>query len=360
MKKFFFIVFIFLSGKLVAQLSPESLGIKLTKFIPCTPVKDQYMSSTCWSFASNSFIESEVFLKTKEKADLSEMYIARYSYINKVYQYLAQNGKTYFTPGGQYHDVLKVIKQYGMMPEEAYNGKAHAEINHDHTLLDTLMKQLTDSLLQQHKLKPSAEDIAYINKVLDEYLGKVPATFIYKGVMYTPQTFAKNALHFNADDYIEITSYTHHPFYKPFVLEDKYNWTLDKYFNVPLNVFVQITDAALANGYTVCWDGDVTETGFQYEKGIAMLNFPVKDFQKGRQVTYEDKSTTIDHMMHIAGTATDKQNHKWYYVKNSWGDYSNALGGYLFMQDDYFKIKTVAIIVNKNAIPIAIRKRMKL
>lgn len=359
MKKIVFIIAFSPAFILNAQQTPEKLGIKLVSYIKCSPVQDQYMSSTCWSFAGNSFLESELLLKTGQQINLSEMFVARYSYINKMHQYLAQKGKTFFTPGGQFHDIMKVIKQYGIVPEAVYTGKPNGASNHNQARLDTLMSHFAQSLLKQGKPKPTTEDLAFMNKILDQWLGKVPETFLYKNKSYTPLTFTSNVLQFNAGDYIELTSYTHHPFYKYFVLEDKYNWTKDNYYNIPLADLMQITDSALANGYTVCWDGDVTETGFQYETGIAKLNYTVTDFVQERQQTYEDKSSTIDHMMQITGTATDNSNRKWYYTKNSWGDYSNKLGGYLYMQEDYFKIKTIAIIVNKNAIPPALRKKMK-
>lgn len=360
MKKILFIIGSLPVLKLAAQSAHEMPGIKLVNSITCSPVQDQYMSSTCWSFAGNSFLESELLLKNRQQINLSEMFVARYSYINKVYQYLAQNGKTFFTPGGQFHDIVKVIKEYGIVPETVYNGKPHGESNHNHAKLDTFMLHFADKLLRQKKNRPSAGDLVYMDKILDQWLGKVPETFVYKGRSYTPLSFTKDVLQFNADDYIELTSYTHHPFYKYFVLEDKYNWTKDNYYNVQLDDLMQISDSALANGYTVCWDGDVTETGFMYETGIAELRYAMNDAVKERQKTYENKSSTIDHMMQVTGTAADSRGQKWYYLKNSWGDYSNALGGYLYMQEDYFKIKTIAIIVNKKAIPATLRKKMNL
>jgi len=359
MKKLSFILLITFAGKLFAQnVLPDTSEIKVTHSILCTPVKDQYLSSTCWSFAGNSFIESEILKKKGIKIDLSEMFIARYSYINKVYQYLSQNGKTFFTPGGQFHDEIKVIKQYGMVPEAAYGGKVNGELNHNHTKLDTIMKYYVAELLAKHAITLSSSDLKFINATLDTYLGKVPPTFMYNGKMYTPKTFA-NAIGFVPDDYVEITSYTHHPFYQKFILEDKYNWTKDYYYNVPLDDFMEITNTAINNNYSVCWDGDATDNGFRFDNGVAWLTYPVTNFQTERQRTYEDKSTELDHMMHVTGIAKDKNNVIWYQVKNSWGT-TNNLGGYLFMRDDYFKIRTVAIIVNKNAIPAAIRKKMNI
>ena len=355
-----FILLFFFAARIVAQnVLPEISSIKISHSILCTPVKDQYISSTCWSFAGNSFIESEILKKKGIKTDLSEMFIARYSYINKVYQYLSQNGEVFFTPGGQFHDVIKVIKQYGMMPESAYSGKIHGEVNHNHSELDTIMKYYVDELLTKHKKTLSPSDLTFLNTTLDNYLGKVPSTFMFNGKKYTPKTFAKDALGFAPDDYIEITSYTHHPFYEKFILEDKYNWTKDNYYNVPLEDFMEITNTAINNNYTVCWDGDATDDGFQFAKGLAWLTYPVTNFQTERQRTYENKSSELDHMMHITGIAKDKDNATWYHLKNSWGT-ANNLGGYLFMKADYFKIKTIAIIVNKNAIPAGIRKKMKI
>ena len=360
MKRLVFILLFSFAGKVFAQkVLPQVSDIHLLHSISCTPVKDQYISSTCWSFAGNSFIESEILKKKGIKTDLSEMFIARYSYINKVYQYLSQEGKIFFTPGGQFHDVIKVIKQYGMMPESAYSGKIHGELNHNHCELDTLMKNYVEELLAKHKKTLSPSDLNFLNTTLDNYLGKVPTTFLFNGKKYIAKTFAKEALGFDPNDYLEITSYTHHPFYEKFILEDKYNWTKDNYYNVPLDDFMEITNNAIAKNYTVCWDGDATDDGFRFNEGLAWLTYPVSNFQMERQRTYEDKSSALDHMMHITGIAKDKENVTWYQLKNSWGT-TNILGGYLFMKADYFKIKTIAIIVNKNAIPASIRRKMNI
>jgi len=356
---FLILIFFFAVQTFAQNVIPEISSIKISHSILCTPVKDQYLSSTCWSFASNSFIESEILKKKGIKTDLSEMFIARCSYINKVYQYLSQNGKVFFTPGGQFHDVIKVIKQYGMMPESAYSGKIHGEVNHNHSELDTIMKYYVEELLAKHKKTLSPSDLNFLNTTLDNYLGKVPPTFLFNGKTYIPKTFAKEALGFDPDDYLEITSYTHHPFYEKFILEDKYNWTKDNYYNVPLEDFMEITNTAINNNYTVCWDGDATDDGFRFDNGLAWLTYPVTNFKTERQRTYENKSSELDHMMHITGIAKDKNNATWYQLKNSWGT-ANNLGGYLFMRDDYFKIKTIAIIVNKNAIPLSIRRKMNI
>ena len=318
------------------------------------PVYDFHLLEFCREF----FYRKRTDKKGLVEPDLSEMFTSRYSTIRKVQLHLALKGKNYFTPGGQFHDIQWVISNYGMVPEEVYSGKKSGVLNHNHSLLDTLLKEFVNRLLKEGKEKLSPTDMIYLERLLDENLGKVPGQFSYKWKTYTPKTYASEWLHVDPSDYIEITSYTHHPFYRPFVLEDKYNWTGDNYFNVPLQDFVSITKSALQNGYTVCWDGDVTESTFDYSNGIAWLPGQIDDLTGQRQETYENGTSALDHMMHIVGMSMDKDGHSWFRVKNSWGDYSNALMGFLYMREDYFSVKTMAIVVNKKAIPVEIRKKM--
>jgi bleomycin hydrolase len=362
MKKLFFLLLLaFAALHVSAQLyTPVKLGLKLPKLQNCTPVKDQANSSTCWSFASNSFLESEVKRLGHKEIDMSEMFVARYSYIRKIETHIRQKGKNFFTPGGQFHDVLWVMKNHGMVPQAAYPGITINGSFYDHSELDTAIKQYVDALLANNITALQEPHYRYIDSVLDKYLGIVPADFNYKNQSYTPQSFAAKVTGINADDYVEITSYTHHPFYTKYILEDKYNWTGDQYYNVPMPDFSAITDNALRNGFTVCWDGDVTENSFDFYGGLAWLDFKGSNFQAERQRTLLDGSTGIDHVMHITAPVKDNRGGKWYCVKNSWGSTGNQLGGFMFMSDAYFKIKTTAIIVHKDAIPAAIRKKMGL
>jgi bleomycin hydrolase len=341
------------------DLSPATLGIAPVDIRGCTAVKDQYMSSTCWSFASNSFIESELLRLGKKEVDLSEMYTARWVYIQKIQTHLQLKGQNYFTPGGQFHDVQWVLKNYGMMPESVYNGKPGGESNHDHSALDTAMNRFVSQMVADGKSEPAKADWEYINNLLDSHLGKLPAKFNYENKTVTPQRFLKEELAINPDDYLEITSYSHHPWYVPFVLENKYNWNSGRYMNVPLADFIRITEAALDNGYTVLWNGDVKETGFHFWDALALLPVKPYDLAAERQRTFADSSSYLDHMMHIVGKTTDDKKQRWYYVKNSWGK-NNSEGGYLYMSKDYFAIKTAAIVVHKNAIPEDIRKKLGL
>lgn len=356
-----FALFLFLVQASSAQdISIASFELHSPKLTNCTSVKDQYMSSTCWSFSSNSFLESELIKMGKGEFDLSEMFVARYSMIRKINMHLALKGKNYFTPGGQFHDVMWVMRNYGMMPEQVYSGKGRGESNHNHAEMDTVLSEFVRGCVQNGNEKMSLSQQRSIDSILDFYYGPLPKTFIYHGKTYTPKTFLTQYLEINPDDYIEITSYTHHPLYSKFILEDRYNWTSDNYYNVPLEDFSRITDNALENGYTVGWDGDAEDPYFWFNLGLAFMPGKINNFQTARQAAFEDQSTLLDHMMHIVGSVHDKYGDKWYYIKNSWGDYSNPLHGFLFMRDDYFKMRTVAIIVNKKAIPADIRKKMGL
>jgi len=361
MRRSFLLLFVILSTLCYGQqLTIEQLGLKVPVISNCTSVKDQYLSSTCWSFSSISLLESELMKMGKGKIDLSEMFIARYSMLRKIERHLKLKGGNFFTPGGQFHDVIWVIKNYGIVPEEAYSGKGQGEYNHNHGELDTILSRYVKVLVSNDVTVMNLQQRLFVDSVLDHYMGKLPANFTYKGESYTPKTFLQQALQFDPDDYAEITSYTHHPFYSKFVLEDKYNWTADEYYNVTMDDFSRITDNALATGYTVGWDGDAEDTYFNYYSGLAWLPETISDFQLYRQKAFEEQSTLLDHMMHIVGSTKDVNGEKWYYIKNSWGSNFNPFGGFMFMRDDYFKIRTVAIILNKNAIPADIRRKLSL
>lgn len=352
--------FSFAIGVVAQPNNIAQLGLKLPPPTLCTGVKDQANSSTCWSFASNSFIESELQRLGRGPFDLSEMFVARYSYLRKIETHLRLKGGNFFTPGGQYHDVMWVLKNHGMVPESAYPGLKNGKIYHDHADLDTVIKHYVAELLARQVTQLQKAEYRYLDSVFDRYLGIVPDNFTYQNRNFTPRSFAKAMLDINPDDYIEITSYTHHPFYTRYVVEDKYNWSGDLYYNVPVSDFITITQRALQKGYTVCWDGDVTESSFEFDKGLAWLPYKGRNWQQERQRTLQDSTSTIDHLMHITAMVKDKKGNNWYCVKNSWGNYSNPLGGYLFMSEAYFNIKTTAIIVHKTALPATIRKNIGL
>lgn len=352
-------IFCLVSALNIYAQPPDYSKININHFVKCSPIEDQQYSSTCWSFASTSFIESEIYRQQNFFYDLSEMYFARYSYFNKVSAYLKSDGRIFFTPGGQFHDVLEVIRKWGICPEFAYPGYTPGTYYHDHHIMDTLVWKYTLALLKEGKKSIGANDVKLYNNIFDTYLGKEITGFNYNGKEITPVEYGKNVLRFNPDDYIEITSYTHHPFYEEFVLNDKFNWLEKKYLNVPLDDFMQIAYYAIDNGYSVCWDGDVTEETFDQENWWAYLPEGSPSNQQARQTSFEDGTTTIDHMMHLVGYGKDDKGATWFSIKNSWGKSGPNLG-YFIMSEPYFKIKTVAIIVHKNAVPSYIMSKCKL
>jgi len=357
MRKLFILYLLQLSAISSAQrLKSGDLNLPVPAVRYCTPVKNQYLSSTCWSFSSMSFLESELMKNGKGTNDLSEMFIARHSMMRKIERHLKLKGGNFFTPGGQFHDAVWVMKNFGMVPEEVYSGRGRSESGHNHAEIDTLLFHFVKDCVKYGIADLPEEQKMQIDSAMDFYYGPVPERFDLKGKTYTPQTYLTEYLGINPDDYLEITSYTHHPFYSKFVLEDKYNWTGDEYWNVPLSDFSAITDSALKHGYTVGWDGDAQDEYFDYTGGLAYMPEPIKDFPAARQTAFENKCTELDHMMHIVSIAKDKMGDKWYYIKNSWGN-TNAMGGFLWMREDYFKMRTLAIIVNKNAIPAEIRRK---
>lgn len=358
MRYLFFLIGSFLTCSAFSQgLLPKDFGLEAPA-VNCTPVKDQALSSTCWSFASLSFLESELIKKGNGVFDLSEMFIARYSLIRKIDRHLELKGSNYFTPGGQFHDVIWVIKNHGIVPESAYSGKLLEFFPHNHAKLDTLLGKFVKELVANGITEMSIQQQEFVDSLLDDHLGKVPGEFLYNGTVYTPFSFRERVIDLDWDDYVEITSYSHHPYYSSFVLEDKYNWTGDHYYNVPVNDFLDITKNALDNGFSVGWDGDAEDKDFHFYEGLAYLKDVHSGYTEQRQKDFESGLTTLNHLMQIVRHVKDNRGRSWFYIKNSWGDSFNTLKGFMFMREDYFNLRTVAIIVNKNAIPPAIRSKL--
>jgi len=358
-----------------------------------SPVKNQYKSGTCWSFSSLAFIESELLRMGKEEYDLSEMYIVRQTYSEKAQKYVRFHGEFNFSGGGAFHDVLHVIKEYGIVPEEVYDGKVIGEQNHIHGELDAVTRGYIDAVIKNKNKKLTPVWYQGFEGILDAYLGDCPESFTYDGKEYTPRSFA-DELEINTEDYIEIGSYTHHPYYEKFILEIPDNWMLDKVYNVPLDEMMEIIDYALENGFTIGWGSDVSEKGFSWKDGVAIVpdeeltdlsgsekekwekltkdekkkalysfDGPVKEkiiTQEMRQQEFDNYSTTDDHGMQITGIAEDQDGNKFYKVKNSWGTTDHIYDGYFYASDAFVRLKTIDIMVHKDAIPKDIRKKLGL
>lgn len=392
MKKtlFAFILIAFCSmNVLLAQETKEEKKFITVVDIPTSTVKNQQSTGTCWCFAGISYIETELMRMGAPEIDLSEMYIVRLAYTQKAKRYFRVHGKGNYSEGGQAHDVLNVVKENGFVPEVVYSGNRYGSDFHIHKEMVQSTKSMLDEIVKKPNriITPVWEES--VNGVLDTYMGKTPKSFSYDGVEYTPASYAEK-LGFNAEDYIELTSYNHHPFYKKVNLEIPDNWSDDLYYNIPMDEMMDVMNYALNNGYSVCWDGDVSEKGFSHRNGYAVLpaskatdmtdseiakwekdlnkdkkkavskgKEPEVD-QKLRQVTFDNYETTDDHLMHLTGIVKDQNGTVYYKTKNSWADNSNKFGGYLNMSEAYVKLKTVAIMVHKDAIPKELKKKLGL
>ena len=359
---------VFIYCLLAAQLLLAQYQFTLTSDCNCTSIKNQQNTGTCWSFATSSFLESELMrMGKKEEYDLSEMYFVRQIYQDKAQNYIYRQGKAQFSQGGLSHDVIAAFLEAGAVPESIYSGKIPGEYTHDHTEMENALKGLLDALTKQIKI--SEKWAAAVTGVLDAYIGKVPEQFTLNGKSFTPKSYAAS-LGISPRDYVSFTSYTHHPFDEKMVLEIPDNWANGAYYNVPFGDLVSITKNAISNGYSLAWDGDFSEKGFSAIKGIAVL--PVDENREDlftqpgeeitvtqdlRQATFADYSTTEDHLMHISGTAKDQNGNAYFYIKNSWGEIS-PYSGYIYMSEPYFQLKTVGIMVHRDAVPEEIRKRL--
>ncbi len=360
--------------------------------LPSTPVQNQSRTSTCWAFSALSFFESEMIRNNRPEMNFSEMFVVYHTYTQKAQKYVRMQGNTTFAPGGAFHDVCHVFRNYGLVPESVYKGLNYGEDFHSHGEMDKLLKEQVDVFVTNPNRKLSTVWREPVNATLEAYLGKVPEHFTYSGTTFTPQSFTREYTGLNMDDYLEITSFLHHPFYTTFILEVPDNWSWDPVYNVPLEELGEIIDNALRKGYTVAWASDTSDPGFQYRtRGIAFVpcedtvkmtqqqkerwerlsraereaelysaRIPVAEAEitpEVRQVAFDNFGTTDDHGMHIIGTARDQSGNSWYKVKNSWGS-QGRYNGYLYASKAYVNYKTTCIMVHKEAIPHGIRKKL--
>ena len=368
---------------------------KLIKNLEATPVENQNRTGTCWSFSSLSFIESEMIRQGHKPVNLSEMFIARNAYIGKAENYLRMYGTFNFGEGGAFHDIPWVIKRFGIVPESVYKGLEYGSKQHKHSE----MQQALAAMLKVFVKKPQGGKLtknwkkAFTN-VVDAYLGDIPEntedfTFQVEGITYTPKSYAKY-LGLNMDDYISITSYTHHPFYEKFVLEVQDNWALQSCYNVPLDEFIDIMEGAINEGFTFAWGADVSEKGFSARDALAILPKdestikekgkddvffnnagaekisnafmqPVEEkwvTQQERQDAFDEQTTTDDHGMHITGIVKDQKGTKYFIVKNSWGTKYNQCDGYFYASFPYVRYKTMNIMIHKDALSKEMKKKL--
>ena len=326
--------------------------------IPVTPVKNQNKSGTCWSYSATSFLEAELLRMGKGTFDLSEMYFVYYAYLAKADNYIRLRGVANFSEGGQAHDVLNALRVHGAIPENEYDGLASGDSIHNHAKVSSYLSAVLKEIIKQDK--PDERWKELFKAILDVYLGKIPETITHQGKQYTPEQFSSKVLSINPDDYVEFCSVMHHPYYQSIRLEIPDNWTGSLYYNIPIKELLETIHYSLEKGYTICWDGDVSEKNFNHKKSYAEIEKGEIVDEKNRQKQFDQFQTTDDHLMHLIGTAKDENGKLYFTIKNSWGTHTNESGGLLYMSEDYTYLKTIAIMVHKNAIPAPIKQKLKI
>ncbi len=367
----------------------------LLKDLEATPIENQNRTGTCWSFSALSYMESEIIRLGNKPVNLSEMYVVRNAYIGKAVNFLRMDGRFNFGQGGAFHDIPWVIRRYGIVPESAYMGLNYGYDKHNHNEMEGALEAMLKSFVkkpQNHKLTANWKKA--FTEVVDAYLGDLPDnveefTFDVDGVLYNPKSYAKH-LGLNMDDYISITSYTHHPFYSKFVLEVPDNWALQSSYNLPLDEFMEVMEHAIDKGYTFAWGADVSEKGFSAKDALAIVPAdpntiqekgkdkeffsgvgkekvsnafvkPVKErwvTQEERQKAFDEQTTTDDHGMHVTGMVKDQNGTKYFIVKNSWGTKYNERDGYFYASFPYVRYKTMNIMIHKDALSDSIKKKL--
>ena len=362
--------------------------------LDATPVQSQGNTGTCWSFSALSYFESELIRKGTKNPDLlAEMFVVRKAYESKAEKFIRMDGKINFSEGGAFHDIPYVIRNYGIVPEEIYTGLNYGSETHDHSEMFEVLNGAVQGVLSHSKSSSNGVSTAWmsaLNGILDAYFGKDVKEFEFKGKKYTPMTYAK-AIGLNMDDYVSLTSFTNHPMNQKCMLAIADNWAWGESYNVGLTDLFDACEYALKNGYSLAWGADVSEKGFSFRNGLAIVpedpstietkgrdnkNFsdggadktanafvtPGKELeitQELRQEAYDGKTTTDDHGMHIVGLYKDQNNTRYLLVKNSWGT-SNYPKGFLYVSENYFKYKTINVYVHKDGISSALKKKLSL
>lgn len=356
------------------------------KRMSATDVKSQDRSSTCWAWSGLSFFESEIARLGKDTVSLSPMYIVWHTYNEKADRYVRLHGEMNFSPGGAHYDVQWGIDRYGIVPLDVYTGLNYGEKVHAHGELNSLLWAYADVIVKNPNRKITTAWKDGYQGILGAYLGELPQTFTYKGKEYTPLSFAQ-MLGLNMADYIQLTSFSHHPYYTSFAIEVPDNWLNGNTYNLPLDEFIAVLDKAVDKGFTFAWAADLSEKGFT--NGIAVvptfdtkemkdaeitkwLSLPQEDRQRQfiqqpcsekkitqemRQQAFDNYQTTDDHGMHIVGKAKDQNGTPYFIVKNSWGKY-NKYDGYLYASYPYVAYKTISVMIHKDALSKELKRKL--
>jgi bleomycin hydrolase len=344
-----------------------------------TSVKNQGSSGTCWSYSTNSFLESEMIRMGKKPVDLAEIFTARNVYLDKADNYVRMHGAVSWGDGGAFHDVINMYAKYGAVPQDVYSGLNYGTSKNKFAEMQAVLKGMLDAIIKNPNGKLTPNWKKAFEAVLDTYLGEAPESFAYNGKQYTPKTFAKEVVGINPADYVEVSSFTDKPYYQKTILMVPDNWSYDMVYNVKMNELTDIIDNALENGYSVAWATDVSEKYFSWKNGVAFV--PEKDWEdmeedeqkdlfngpkadrkitpEMRQQAFDNYTTGDDHGMHIVGMAKDQTGKEYYIVKNSWGE-KNDYKGYIYVSKPYVQYKTTALMLHKKGIPSELRSKMNI
>lgn len=370
MKKLFIVAFALSINFASAQ---DTLSFQKIVQWDANPVESQGRTGTCWSFSTASFLESELIRMGKGTHNLSEIFIARQVYLTKADNYVRRHGKTQFGEGSLGHDLLNAADKYGIVPNDVFNGLQTDSETHNHSELANILEAYVKAVVENKGKKLTPLWKAGYTALLDVYLGEYPKSFSYKGKNYTPQSFA-SSLGIKAENYITLTSYTHEAFYSNFILDIPDNWDNGTFYNVPLNELTDLTKKALKDGYTIEWDADVSNKGFNSKKGIALTaiegeepNFDLTSeemdvTQEKRQEYFDNYTVTDDHLMHIVGLVEGVDGKEYFVVKNSWGDQRGLedYKGHVLVSEAYFKLNTISVLLHKDALTNSLKKKLNL
>ena len=384
-RSLFALAAIMLSLSAVAQeVKQDKPEFTVVKKAPVTSVKNQYRSGTCWCYSALSFVESEIIRQKGIEVDLSEMFVVNHAYFDRAVKYIRLDGKLGFSAGSSFGDVFEVIKSYGIVPQDVYSGMNYGTELPVQGELDAVLEGFVKALVTNPNRKLTPAWKPAFQGILDAYLGEIPATFKAEEKAFNPLTY-RDYLGINTDDYINLTSFTHHPFYEPFIIEVCDNWRWGSAYNLPIEELMEVMYNAVENGYTIAWGADVSEKGFT-RSGIATVpdfenkvtagsdqerwvgksdagkeeSAPAEEkviTQEMRQIAYDNKETTDDHGMHIYGLAKDQNGNPFFIVKNSWGK-AGDYEGIWYASDAYVRYKTLNIVVHKDALPKSIKKKL--
>lgn len=356
----------------------SSYSFTIIRQVEATEVQNQQATNTCWSFSSLSFFESELLRMGKGRVNLSEMFVVRNIYDMKARNYIRMHGKTNFAEGGGFPDMLTCMQRFGMVPESVYPGRKDPKTPHQHKLLESTLKNILLVAADEKTQKLDFEFLMKsVNATCDAYLGEAPASFTLDGKTYDPKSYVAQ-LGLKAEDYVILGSYSHHPYYRPFILEIPDNWNWQNIYNLPLEDFREVMRQSLEQGYTFAWAADVSEATFLFKDGLALmpekawvemsdeekqkaLTQPVKQMQVSqemRQKAFDNYETQDDHGMHAVGLVKDQNGTLYYLIKNSWGTERNSCGGYFYASESYMLMKSTSIMLHKSALSPELRKKL--